>query len=157
MKKLLVLCQLLLLTGCAGVSVYRVRTDSDYRGGVRFYRPQPYLLVTQLKDSLQTAIVYLPKVNEEYAFQTRSGMGDVEMKAALDQGWNLTELGETRRSGSADLLAALGGIAKTAVAAEGLLPQGELLSPGLYAIEFDPKTGLAARLRRVELAVEGAR
>ncbi len=157
MKKLFVLGQLLLLTGCAGVTVYRVDSESAYKGGVRFYRPQPYLLVTQLKDSLQTAIVYLPKVNEEYAFQTHSGMGDMEMKAALEQGWNLTELGETRRSGSADLLTALGGIAKTAVAAEGLLQQGELLSPGLYAIEFDPKTGLAARLHRVELAAEGAR
>lgn len=156
MKKLLVLGQLLLLTGCAGVSVYRVKTESDYRGGVRFYRPQPYLLVTQAKDALQTTILYLPKTDEEYAFQTHSGLGDVDMKATLDQGWNLTELGETRRSGAADLLTALGGIAKTAIAAEGLLPPGELLSPGLYAIEFDPKTGLALRLHRVTLAVESA-
>ena len=150
MKKLLVLGQILLLTGCAGVSVYRVRTESDYRGGVRFYRPQPYLMVTQAKDALQTAIVYLPKTDEEYAFQTHSGLGDVDMKATLEQGWNLTEIGESRKSATADILTALGGIAKTADAAPGLLAQGELLSPGLYAIEFDPKTGLAVRLKRVE-------
>jgi hypothetical protein len=157
LKKLFVLGQALLLTGCAGVSIYRVGTEADYKGGIRFYRPQPYLMVTQAKEALQTSVVYLPKTDEEYALKTHSGLGDVDMKATLEQGWNLTELGESRKSATADILTALGGIAKTAVAVPGLLPQGELLSPGLYAIEFDAKTGLAVRLRRVALPVEEGR
>lgn len=156
MRRLSLVLPLLFLSGCAGVSVYRISSDADYKGGVRFYRPQPYLMVTQARDTLQTSIVYLPKINEEYAVRTRSGLGDVDSKATFDDGWNLTELGESRRSGTADLLTAVGGLGKAALsAAQGLLPPSEILSPGLYAIQFDPKTGLAVRLRKVELDVEG--
>ena len=150
---------LLCLAGCAGVSVTRLDSGSKYEGGVRFYRPQPYLLVSNFSTGeRQAAIVYLPKKDEEYVLKVHSGLGDVDAKATFDQGWNLTELGDSRRSGTADLLTAVGGLAKTAIAAEGVLPvKGEGIAPGLYAIEFDAKTGLASRLRRVELTLEGAK
>src|SRR5258706_7295416 len=147
------------LVGCAGVSVTRLDSGSKYDGGVRFYRPAPYLLISNFSTGeRQAAIIYLPKKDEEYVLKVHSGLGDVDAKATFDQGWNLTELGDSRRSGSADLLTAIGSLAKTALAAEGALPaRGEGLSPGLYAIEFDPATGLASRLRRVQLALEGAK
>jgi hypothetical protein len=81
-KRLWLLPVLLVLYGCAGVSVARLDSDSSYRGGVRFYRPQPYLLVTDAKGALETSIVYLPKVNaiagELY------GTGKAEQNAVKD-------------------------------------------------------------------------
>src|SRR5689334_25443316 len=109
--------------GCAGVSVTRLESSAKYDGGVRFYRPQPYLLVTNFSSGeRQASIVYLPKKDEEYVLKVHSGLGEVDAKATFDQGWNLTELGDSRRSGTADLLTAVGGLAKTAFAAEGVLP-----------------------------------
>src|SRR5262249_45121369 len=123
---------LLVLYGCAGVSVDRLDSDSSYRGGVRFYRPQPYLLVSKFATGeRQTQIVYLPKKDEEYVLRVHSGFGDVDAKASFDQGWNLTELGDSRHSGAADLLTAVGGLAKAATAIEGALQsEGEGLRPG---------------------------
>jgi hypothetical protein len=149
---------LLLLTACAGVSVERIRSDADYKGGVRFYRPQPYLLVTDAKGAIETSIVYLPKVSEEYALRVRPGLNGVDAKAAFDQGWNLTSLGDARTNGAAEILTAVGGLARAAAALEGALAEPPApLAPGLYAIEFDPQTGLARSLRRVNLTVENAK
>ncbi len=64
---------LLALAGCAGVSVQRVASEADYKGGVRFYRPQPYLLVTDAKGAIETSVVYLPKMTEEYSFRVPPG------------------------------------------------------------------------------------
>jgi hypothetical protein len=155
---LLLLPCLVLGIACAGVSVERIRSDADYRGGVRFYRPQPYLLVTDAKGAIETSIVYLPKISEEYALRVRPGLNGVDAKAAFDQGWNLTSLGDARTNGAAEILTAVGGLARSAAALEGVLAEPSApLAPGLYAIEFDPVTGLARSLRRVNLAVENAK
>ncbi len=142
------------LAGCAGVSIQRVASDADYKGGARFYRPQPYLLVTDAKGSIETTVIYLPKTNEEYAFRVRAGFNGVDAKATLDQGWNLTSIGDSRTNGAAEILTAVGGLGRAAAAFKGVLASPEELSPGLYAIEFDSQTGLASGLRRVELKVE---
>jgi hypothetical protein len=147
----------LLSAGCAGVAVKRVATDADYSGGVRFYRPQPYLLITNYASGeRQAQIVYLPKVNEEYSLRVRSGFGSVDAKATLADGWNLTSIGESRTPETAELLSALGGVGKIAATTfQGAVgTKGEGLPPGLYAIEFDRATGLVSHLRRVELAEE---
>ena len=156
-KPALVLPCLLLLTACAGVAVERIHSESDYKGGVRFYRPQPYLLVTDAKGAIETSIVYLPKMSEEYALRVRAGINDVDAKATFDQGWNLTSIGDARTNGTADILTAVGGLAKSAAGFQGALAAGEELAPGLYAIEFDPGTGLASGLRRVALKVESGK
>ena len=149
------LALLICLAGCAGVTVERLASEADYRGGVRFYRPQPYLLVTDAKGALETSIVYLPKTSEEYAFRVRPGWNGVEAKGAFDQGWNLTSIGDSRTNGAAEVLTAVGGLGRAAGTFPGILPPREGdLAPGLYAIEFDPKTGLASGLRRIELKVE---
>jgi hypothetical protein len=157
-KKLIRLVPLVLcLAGCAGVSVQRLASESDYRGGVRFYRPQPYLLVTDAKGAIETSIVYLPKTNEEYAFRVRFGLNGVDAKAAFDEGWNLTSIGDSRTNGTAEILTAVGGLGRLAATLKGVLAAPGELAPGLYAIEFDSKTGLASALRRVELKVEASR
>ena len=157
-KPALVLPCLLLLSACAGVSVDRVRSDADYKGGVRFFRPQPYLLVTDAKGAIETSIVYLPKTSEEYVLRVRPGLNGVDAKANFDQGWNLTSLGDARTNGAAEILTAVGGLGRAAAGFQGALAdQSAPLAPGLYAIEFDPATGLASGLRRVTLKVESAR
>ena len=148
---------LLAFAGCAGVSVQRVASEADYKGGVRFYRPQPYLLVTDAKGAIETSVVYLPKTNEEYAYRVRSGLNGVDAKATLDQGWNLTSIGDSRTNGAAEILTAVGGLGRAAAAFKGVLAPPDELAPGLYAIEFDPKTGLASGLRRVDLKVESSK
>ena len=148
----------LCLAGCAGVSVQRLASESDYGGGVRFYRPQPYLLVTDAKGSVETSLVYLPKTNEEYALRVRPGFNSVDAKATFEDGWKLTSIGDSRSNGAAELLTAAGGLGRLAASLKGALAgPAESLAPGLYAIEFDPKTGLVSALRRVELKVEGSR
>jgi len=139
-KPALVLPCLLVLSACAGVGVERIHSESDYKDGVRFYRPQPYLLVTDAKGAIETSIVYLPKTNEEYALRVRAGLNSVDAKATFEQGWNLTSLGDDRTNGTADILTAVGSLARSAAAFNGALAPGEELAPGLYAIEFDPAT-----------------
>jgi hypothetical protein len=146
------------LVGCSEVSVTRLDSESRYVDGVRFYRPQPYLLVTDAKGAIETSIVYLPKMNEEYAFRVRSGVNGVDAKATFDQGWNLTSIGDSRTNGAAEILTAVGGLGRAAAAFKGVIAAQEAeLAPGLYAIEFDPATGLAKSLRRVNLSVENAK
>lgn len=157
-KALCVIPFFLFLSACAGVAVERIRSDADYKGGVRFYRPQPYLLVTDAKGAIETSIVYLPKMNEEYALRVRPGVNGVDAKATFEQGWNLTSLGDARTNGAAEILTAVGGLGRAAAAFKGVIAaEGAELAPGLYAIEFDPVTGLASGLRRVALKVENAK
>lgn len=150
------LVSLCLCAACGSVAVTRLSRDADYREGIRFYRPQPYLLVSAKGADRAAQVVWLPKKDEEYVLRVRSGMGAVDAKFALQDGWNLIEFGESRTPETADLIGAAAGVAKVAEAvAAG--PRGEELAPGLYAIEFDAATGLVRALRRIDLAREGSR
>lgn len=153
-----VLAMMLLAGGCAGVSVTRVRGDADYREGILFYRPAPYLLVTQGREGLAASVIYLPDVAQQYVFRVRQGLGNVTASAKFDGGWNLTELGDSRKDNSADLLAAVGGLGKVAAGAVATTVSGlpgntsgvkDDLTPGLYRIRLDPVGG--ARLERVAI------
>jgi len=66
-NKLLVVTLLAMLAGCAGIKIVKVTDDSTE--GLRFYRPEPYLIVT----SSSTTIQWLPNFKQEYAVQVRSG------------------------------------------------------------------------------------
>ena len=146
---------LLALAGCAGVSVQRVASEADYQGGVRFYQPQPYLLVTDAKGAIETSVVYLPKTNEEYAYRVRSGLNG-RRKATLDQARPDLDrrLADERRGRDPDgCRRAWPGGRRV----QGRSRAAGRARAGLYAIEFDPKTGLASGLRRVELKVESSK
>jgi hypothetical protein len=79
----------------------------------------------------------------------------VDAKFALQDGWNLTEYGESRDPQTGDLLPAAVGLAKVE-ALTGAPPSGDL-APGLYAIVFDPATGLVRGLEKIDLTKEGSR
>lgn len=134
---------------CAAVRVSRLTSDKEYVEGIRFYRPAPYLLVTEdAKGDLEVSLIYLPKTNEEYVIRFKSGPGSADMKFKLDGGWNLTEFGETRDSKIPELVTSLAG------AFTGALKGGEGVTskpaPGLYALIFDSNTGLVAGIRLVQ-------
>ena len=153
-ERLWALC-IFLCAGCGSVAVTRLAKDSDYSEGIRFYRPQPYLLISAKGADRAAQVVWLPKKDEEYVVRVRSGLGAVDAKFALQDGWNLTEYGESRTPETADLIGAAVGVAKAAEAvAAG--PREEL-APGLYAIEFDPSTGLVRALRKIDLTRESSR
>ncbi len=140
-----------LMTACAGIQVSRLTSDNDQVKGVRFYRPAPYLLVTaDAKGELKASLVYLPKINEEYVIQSKSGLGSAEAKFKLEGGWNLTEFGQTSDSKTAELVTSLAGLLKGATT-ELTATGAPSPAPGLYAFIFDPKTGLVTEIKPVHL------
>jgi hypothetical protein len=141
-----------LTAACARISVSRLTSDSVQAEGIRFYRPAPHLLVTQdAKGALEVSLIYLPKTNEEYVIQFKSGLGSADMKFKLDGGWNLTDFGETRDSKIPELVTSLATLSAGALKAgepHAAEPKGEVV-PGLYALIFDPNTGLVSEIKLV--------
>jgi hypothetical protein len=139
------------MTGCAGVEIVRISSENPNQEGVRFYRPHPYLWVTKDKDdNLQGTIIWLPNKNEEYAIKVKSGIGSVDTKFKLADGWNLTEFGEVRDSKIPETITALTGSLKSLTdilrLARGEKPK---LNAGLYELIFDDKTGLISDIKPV--------
>jgi hypothetical protein len=150
-KKMLLLTALsFVMAGCAGVEIKRVTLENPYAEGLRFYRPYPYLLITneEGKTGLISKIIYLPNKNEEYAIKVRGGMGSIDAKFTLENGWNLTEYGETKDSKTAEIVTALAGVLRDV---KGLrsTPAKDEIGPGLYKLVFDDKTGLISGLEPV--------
>ena len=146
----LICAAFVLLNGCSSIEITRVTKDNPYKDGIRFYRPSPYLLITKAKqaENLECKIIYLPNTNEEYVVRMKPGLGSAEAKLTLEDGWNLTQLGETREANSAELANAL------TSSLSGLkqflkMTQEEELSPGLYALVFDEKTGFVSGVKPV--------
>ncbi len=138
-----------LIVAASGCAAVRVRPAKEGAEGVRFYAPYPYLLVSQSKDDgLQATIVYLPKMNEPYLVSVSAGLGSVDAKLTLENGWNLTQFGATADSKSDALITAMSGLL-TAGAKSKLTTKPQELVPGLYAIQFNDKTGLATGLSAV--------
>ena len=107
-RRLLVPLSIALLAGCSHVTIRRVVGDDNVTGA-RFYRPWPYLLVSGPEPpaaeaaaprapAFRASIVYLPDFCNEYVIHPWVGLGSVEVKATLDGGWNLTNLGATEDS-----------------------------------------------------------
>jgi hypothetical protein len=66
MDRLMVALAFLAVTGCSTVEV-KPFDPTSYQDGLRFYRPEPYLLVTRENDGmLRSMIIYLPNKKEEY-------------------------------------------------------------------------------------------
>jgi hypothetical protein len=97
---------------------------------------------------LQASIVWLPNKNEEYAIKVKSGIGSVDTKFTLENGWNLTQFGETRDSNTPELITALTGSLKDI---KGIFEKvsEEELHVGLYMFIFDEKTGLVSEIKPV--------
>ncbi len=136
-KRLYSLSLCIFLTiGCAGVEISKITPENPYKEGLRFYRPYPYVWVTKDKDGdLQGTIVWLPDRSEEYVIRVKSGIGSVDSKFTLQDGWNLTGLNETRDSKTPEMINALRGSLKDLT---GILKKAreEEFHPGLYISDF---------------------
>jgi hypothetical protein len=169
------------LGGCASVKVVRVdpsKADAAYNdsdkamtSGVLFYRPRPYLMVTEVPPSkeqqapggsaslhldmghqdmatqvppqqLSVQIVWLPDYSEEFEIQAHPGLGSVTMNPTLKDGWSLAGLNATIDSKTAELITAAAGLAKAFPLAELRAGAQKQYCTGLYPINVDRSTGL---------------
>ncbi len=138
-----------LLISCAGVRVEKVSPDDEDKEGLRFYRPHPYLLVTEGKNKVSNVqVIMLPDKNEEYVIRTFSGLGTVDIKVKLEEGWNLVELGEVSDSNAEGILSSLTGLLDVVTEFKALEADEEL-RPGLY--RFDYEDGRVVGLTKVPL------
>lgn len=113
MKKLLNLLLLaaILLSGCAGVKLFK---DEDFnkRTGLKFYYPKPYLLVERnaAKDvPLKTTILFLPDLANPVYAKVISGWGSNAFSIALANG-SLSTYGITTDSKIPETITAAGGV-----------------------------------------------
>lgn len=147
------------IAGCSRVEVAPYNASS-YKEGLRFYRPRPYLLVSQLLDSegknkgQNIQMIYLPDYNQEYVIRERVFFGTVSMKPTLENGWNLTSLEATADPKTAEIITALVGVARLGAAnADIASSQTSVVTnfpPGIYPLIFDPTGVLVSLGRRVE-------
>ncbi len=120
-KVAMLLCCLYYCQGCTPrVIVHSNPTPRDK--GIRYYRPKPYLKVEPAEVAIeknQTRIVpglvrislaYLPDFSEEYSIDVRPGLGTANVELKLEDGWNLTEIGQDLDSQTDENLEALGSI-----------------------------------------------
>ncbi|WP_165243995.1 hypothetical protein [Paludisphaera soli] len=80
-----------LSAGCAGVSVVKDPGADD--GGIRYWRPKPYLLVTPADATgrmVKIKLEYLPDFSEEYSITPK---GKKPPQIQLKDGWNLVAVG----------------------------------------------------------------
>ncbi|MGA2667416.1 MAG: hypothetical protein ABSF32_00710 [Ignavibacteria bacterium] len=158
-KLLIVLTCALLLYSCAGVNVTRITQENQDEEGIRFYRPYPYLLVVQGSDSIDYRIIWLPKMDEEYAFSVKSGFGTTDYTITLENGWKLTNFNEKRDSKLEELVtSAFGNITGLLKSQLQITREAETknknIIPGLYAFIFadkGPNKGLVIGIRKIEL------
>jgi len=145
----ILMAMIFVTAGCARVEVNQLSSDHPYRNGIRFYRPHPYLWITKDKEGdLKGTLHWLPNKNEEYVIKVKSGIGSVDAKFTLENGWNLTEFGETRDSKTSEMIEALSGSLKDVSEVLKMVNKEELL-PGLYMFIFDDRTGLINDIKPV--------
>jgi nitrogen fixation protein len=128
-------------SACARVEITRLAKANDYSEGIRFYRPAPYLVTSIEKDACTDRIVYLPDPEQEYLIRVHSGLGTVDAKATLENGWNLIALGEARDSKIPETITAVGGLL-TALTPKAELRPGERTTeatckPGIVKLTYD--------------------
>lgn len=133
---------LLLLTGCAQLSVYPV-DDSGVRGeseGIPYYLPRPVLIVAA---DLSCRIEYIPDLSRRYIIDT-SNAGSFERSITLENGWcfvGLTEKGSEPVSDVIDSVSEVGGSLPSAPPFKsfGAKSGGDgrvELKPGVYLFEY---------------------
>ena len=114
--------------------------EHPYRSGLRFYRPWPYLLVTADRNDVpQAQVIYLPDLSEEYVIEPKVRLGSVEVKATLEDGWQLTSLGASADPQIAETIDAVSGLIGAASKVGVAPPAGPStfpLAPGLYRLRY---------------------
>jgi len=77
---------LLLLAGCASLTVTKVTNDNEATvRGIRYYLPKPYLQVVPKADgTVSVTVIYLPDTSHEYAVDTTSWVSSYTFQIARD-------------------------------------------------------------------------
>ncbi len=108
---ILLLLSALLFVGCAPRVTVKPNPGPNTKG-IRYYRPKPYLLLTPFEhaktdsteegttttitglssEHVKINLEWLPDFAEEYAIQVQPGVGTVNSKVTLENGWNLTQI-----------------------------------------------------------------
>ena len=149
---------LVALAGCAGYKVLPVDSKNDAQEGLRFYRPQPYLVVREdttgkkagTERRLAYEVIYLPDYSKGYVMQRRGGLGTVEASVKLTNGWMLAELGMKTDSQVPQTIEAIAKIIPAVLGVPLAKNQtADTLTPGLYQIRLDSLDGVY--LKRVDL------
>jgi hypothetical protein len=151
MKSISILAAVLCLASCSIMQIERV-TEKSYKDGLRFYRPEPYLVVTVTPEKgLNNTIIWLPNYNEGYVLRPKGGFGSSEISATLENGWNLTDLGLVRDSKVPETISSITGAVSTAaeVFKFDAAAKEKILVPGLYRIIFT--NGIVSGLERINL------
>jgi hypothetical protein len=140
-----------LFSACATVKITEITPNAPYKDGLRFYRPELFLLVTEDKDGnfLNASVISLPDRTQEYVLRSTIGIGAVEMSATLEGGWNLTALGANIDSKVPETINAITAAAQATRAAS-LQPSPLPLKLGLYQIIFT--AGKVSSLKKIELS-----
>lgn len=146
-KLLLLFAVGIINSGCSRV-IIEPYDEKTYTDGIRFYRPQSYVLVSKNEDKSQVnggnkiSIIYLPNMSEEYVVRAWVMFGSVSMKPTLNDGWNLTALDSSADPKIPEMITALVGAAKLGLGPTAMaLIEKDLTNaePGLYRLSLGSK------------------
>ncbi|MEI7435346.1 MAG: hypothetical protein WCL16_00905 [bacterium] len=140
----------LLGAGCATVTIEKV-SGTRPQTGLRFYRPEPYLLVTDDNKQLSTRVIYLPNRAEEYVIHPHVFLAKQEFNVKLQDGWNLVDFGHTSDTSPAATLDAINGTIGNFTTLKASASSSSLLTPGLYRFVY--RGGRLAGLEPVSLSI----
>jgi hypothetical protein len=146
MKYLFTLLSISFLLSCANIKVVKIDDHNQNQKGLRFYRPHPYLVIGRDKnDAMSGQIIWLPNLEEEYAIVSTPGIGDTDLKVTLENGWNLTQYGESIETRLPELIKELGDLGELVLTLQTRTPQAV---EGFYRIEF--KDGFVSGFTKIE-------
>ncbi len=97
--------------GCAApsISITKINKGSN-QAGIRFYHPNPYIVSADKDGNCVNQIIYLPDFSHGYILNIKPGTGSATISGVtLENGWNLTSIGGTLDSKTADNINAVAG------------------------------------------------
>jgi hypothetical protein len=131
----------LVSAACARITITKLPQEQDYKEGLRFYRPHPYLWVVKEtrdgKEALENKIIWLPDLSQEYVVQVISGLGSVDFKPTIENGWMLTGFDVKSDSKLPELVGAISGLLGTDIKVFRVGEDSKIAKPGLYRFIFD--------------------
>jgi len=122
-----VLAVALVCSACLGPKLEASKIRSDEQEGMPYYLPKPYLIVSKNFDAIQSAgkasttskpaadesvyayqIVYLPDRCNQYGLRVSRGVGTLESRIELENGWMFTGTSLKTDSKTPETIAAIG-------------------------------------------------
>lgn len=144
-RAVIIIMVVLTSAACPKISVVRISDPAETTTeGVRFYRPYPYLMISEVTDSkssktmLQYKIIWLPDISQEYAIQISAGLGTIDFKPTFEEGWKLVGFEAKMDSKTKEIIEAATGLlekgAKVVTPAKAAIGK---LEPGIYRFIYE--------------------